>query len=65
MKKIAVLGPEGTFSDLAAQMYLKSCAEQQQLIYYPTICKTISAMDADTDAIVPFENVLDGFVTET
>lgn len=64
MKKIAVLGPEGTYSDIAAKKYLED-TEVREIEYYPSILKTAQAVSSDTIAILPFENTLDGFVMES
>ncbi|MDE6660544.1 MAG: hypothetical protein K2J93_01815 [Anaeroplasmataceae bacterium] len=61
MKKLAVLGPKGTYSDKAAF----SLKEHYQIKYYPNILEVIHHMDHTTDALVPFENTLDGFVMES
>lgn len=64
MKKIACLGPKGTYSDIACRKYLEKYPEYE-IEYYPSIIKAINEVDNDTIAIVPFENTLDGFVMET
>ena len=65
MKKIAVLGPKGTYSDVAKENYLKNTNEEFETVYYPSIIKAINAIDDNTIAIVPFENSLDGFILES
>ena len=65
MKRIAVLGPKGTYSDKKKKKYLKFNNEDLETIYFPSIIKAINAIDDDTIAIVPFENSLDGFVLES
>ncbi len=65
MKKIAVLGPKGTYSDIACELYLKQQGEAYEVKYYPSILKTALAVEKDTLAILPFENTLDGFVVES
>ncbi len=65
MKRIAVLGPKGTYSDVAKEKYLKFINDDLETIYFPSIIKAINAIDDDTIAIVPFENSLDGFVLES
>ena len=62
MKKIACLGPEGTYSDVVSKMYNDGSYEIE---YYPSIIKAIDKVSASTIAIVPFENTLDGFVMES
>lgn len=65
MKKLAVLGPEGTYCDVAAKLLLQNLEETYELIYYPSILKTAMAISDEVDALLPFENTLDGFVLET
>ena len=63
MKKLAVLGPKGTYSDIAARKYLNG-NDEYEIEYYQSIIKAINSVDDNTLAIVPFENTLDGFVFE-
>lgn len=65
MKKIAVLGPKGTFSDVACKKYFENINEELNIIYCPTIVKTANMIEQTKLAILPFENSLDGYVTET
>ncbi|MDE6024813.1 MAG: ACT domain-containing protein [Lachnospiraceae bacterium] len=78
--KIAVLGPKGTFSDMAYMEYRqlvlerfrdkgdKLCIEAE---YYPTIDEVFNAVCDDAGngvcdmGIVPIENTLDGYVQRT
>lgn len=64
MKKIAVLGPKGTYSDIAFQEFFKD-KEKFTPIFYPSIMKTYLGLDECNYAVLPFENTLDGFVIET
>ncbi len=61
MKKLAILGPAGTYSDVASA----KLNGDYDKIYYPSILQAILALDEKTDALVPFENTLDGFVMES
>ncbi len=72
--KIAILGPEGTFSDKAYLEYTKKIGENLQGQYYPTIDDVFEAVCSDNDmsayeecelGIVPIENTLDGYVQRT
>ncbi len=63
MKKIAVLGPKGTYCEDAALRFSKE--NPAVLKYYPSILKTAMAIDEDVDVVLPFENTLDGFVIES
>ena len=61
MKDLAVLGPKGTYCDIAT----KKLNGEYNIKYYPSILKTSLAVDDDVDGLLPFENSLDGFVMET
>ena len=67
--RIAILGPQGTFSDKAYFEYAKQ--KEGKLTfepeYYPTIDEVFSAVcPGDCDlGIVPVENTLDGYVQRT
>lgn len=65
--KIAILGPKGTFSDLAGINYLSQIKEKGDLFYFSTIEETVKSLQYDTIdlAIVPLENTLDGYVQLT
>lgn len=63
--KLAVLGPKGTYSDIAAQKYIKDNNLAYEIEYYPSILKASMAISNDELAILPFENTLDGFVIES
>ncbi len=58
--KLAVLGPSGTYTCVASEL-LKN---KYELDLYPSIFKSILAIDDSTDALIPLENTLDGFVFE-
>ena len=68
--KIAVLGPEGTFSDKAYLEYAAHLEPQGEKLtpeYYPTIDEVFEAVcPGDCHiGIVPVENTLDGYVQRT
>lgn len=66
MKKIAVLGPRGTFSDSACTEYTKESGEDLERIYFPTIDEAFHAVGKGCDmGIIPIENTLDGYVQRT
>lgn len=66
MKKVAVLGPKGTFSDSASYEYIKTLEEPVRQVYYSTIDEAMAGIGTECDfAIVPVENTLDGFVDRT
>ncbi|KOF57389.1 MULTISPECIES: prephenate dehydratase [Clostridium] len=66
MIRAAVLGPAGTFSELAVEKYKKKTNQEFNSIFYPTITKVVNAIGDECDiGIVPIENTLDGFVQVT
>ncbi len=65
MKKLSVLGPKGTYSDIAAKKYINDNKLDFEIVYHPSILKTALALKNSDLAILPFENTLDGFVIES
>lgn len=68
MDQIAVLGPRGTFSDDAAQRFLKQngLTETLRPVYYPTIDEAFHQIGNTCGwGIIPVENTLDGYVQRT
>lgn len=65
MKKLAYLGPSGTFSEEAAQRY--NTAGTFTLVPMPTIYDVIMSVDRGEveEGIVPIENSVEGVVTTT
>lgn len=62
MKKVAVLGPKGTFSDSALKEYAKN-GKELSACYYSTINEVFRHIGKDCDiGIIPIENTLDGYV---
>lgn len=61
---LAYLGPQGTFSQQAAQLWAE---DGEELAEYPTIASAIRAVDDGRveHCIVPIENSINGSVTET
>jgi len=64
MKKIAILGPRGTYCDIAATKYLENNNLELEKEYYPSIIKSIHSVNSNTVCMAPIENALDGVVTE-
>ncbi len=63
MDRIAVLGPKGTFTELATKKYLESQNIEMELAYYPSMRKTFDAVGTTCKyGVIPIENTLDGFV---
>ncbi len=66
MRKLAVLGPKGTFSDNACSVFLNEEKEEFDVRYYNTIDETFHSIGKECDlGIIPIENTLDGFVQRT
>lgn len=65
MDKIAVLGPAGTFSDAAAEVYIKEKGKRKK-DFFDTIDDVFYSIgDTHSLGIVPIENTLAGFVQRT
>jgi len=63
MSKVAVLGPPGTFTEKAAQKYLRIQNLDSDLMYYTSLRKTFDAVGKECIlGVIPIENTLDGFV---
>jgi prephenate dehydratase len=63
MIRIAALGPQGTFTELAARRYMAEKRIEGELLFYPTIGRTFQAIGRECDlGLIPIENALDGFV---
>ncbi len=58
--KIGVLGPKGTFSDLALKKY--QIDHTVTPYYYQTLDQTVNALERLDRIIVPIENTLEGYV---
>lgn len=64
MSKIAVLGPPGTFTEMATKQYLKAMGLDMELSYFTSIRRTFEAIGTSCElGVIPIENTLDGFVT--
>lgn len=62
---IALLGPAGTFSELAADTYTSQKNLSLKKIYFASITKALGAITSHTIAIAPIENLIDGFIGVT
>ena len=64
MKKIATLGPIGTFSDSASQKYLAGQDIAHQIEYFDSIKLALNAVGQSCDiGILPVENFSEGFIS--
>lgn len=64
MKKIAILGPKNTYSEVAAKAYLKNQFESYDIIYQKSVVGVFQAIKEGTIGIVPIENTLEGYVQQ-
>ncbi|GAA6184615.1 MULTISPECIES: prephenate dehydratase [Alteromonadaceae] len=63
MKKIATLGPPGTFCDMATGIYTANQSDIYQVEYFPTIVGTLAEIGNSCDiGIIPIENFSEGFI---
>ncbi len=63
MKKIAILGDIGSYSDLAYKKYIENEAGILEPLYFPLIDYVIEALNDECDyAVVPLENSIDGYI---
>lgn len=63
MKKIATLGPAGTFSDIAAKKAQALISEPSTIEYFPIISKAFRKIGKECEyGVLPVENLLEGFV---
>lgn len=66
MEKIAVLGPNGTFSDSASIEYINEFNNELEQVYYSTIDDAFHSVGDECEVgIIPVENTLDGYVQRT
>lgn len=66
MRKIATLGPAGTFCEIAAKKYNNEKDFDGSIIFYQSISKAFKAIGEQCElGIVPIENTLDGYVQPT
>lgn len=65
-KKIGYLGPPGTFSEMAARLYLSS-VDKGELIPFPSLTDIFMAVEKGglTEGILPLENSTEGSVNQT
>jgi prephenate dehydratase len=64
MKKIATLGPMGTFSDTASHKYITSQSIAHQIEYFDSIKLALNAVGHSCDiGILPVENFSEGFIS--
>ncbi len=64
MKKIAMLGPKNTYSEVAAKVYQIHTKTTYTFSYQKRIADVFEAMNTDTIGIIPIENTLEGYVQQ-
>ncbi len=58
------MGPKGTFSDIATEMYIDTVNEECQIKYFSSIKSTLNSIGMTCDyGVVPIENFSEGFVS--
>lgn len=66
MKTIAALGPEGTFSDLAARSFVRTLGDLMEIMdikYFKSIKSTFNAVGKECEfGVLPIENLSEGYV---
>ncbi|MEI6221409.1 MAG: prephenate dehydratase [bacterium] len=65
MRYLSVLGPAGTFTDMAADLYLQRTQKQLSKLYFSSITKSLLAVNNETISVAPVENLIDGFIGPT
>lgn len=64
MKRIATLGPAGTFSDIATKQYLKNSPSDMEIVHCSSIGQVLSAASSECElAVLPIENFSEGYVS--
>ncbi|KXI30839.1 prephenate dehydratase [Paraglaciecola hydrolytica] len=64
MKKIATLGPKGTFSDTASQKYIAAQNLSHEIEYFDSIKLALNAVGHSCEiGILPVENFSEGFIS--
>lgn len=64
-KSLSVLGPKGTYSTLAGDLFLDKFGIDLDIDYYSSIRKAGMAIKDSGIGVLPIENTLDGYVQET
>ena len=63
MTKIITVGPKGTFSDVATNIYINNSNKNYEIEYRSSINDVFMSVDSeDKIGIIPIENSLDGYV---
>lgn len=64
MKKLATLGPKGTYSESASLKYINECKIPYEIEYFSSIKQVLNSVGVSSDiAILPIENFSEGFIT--
>jgi prephenate dehydratase len=64
IKKIATLGPQGTYSDIATQRYIDTQNEAFEVVYFTSIKRALNSVGDTCDfGVLPIENLSEGYVS--
>lgn len=63
MKRIATLGPSGTFSDTATSKYIETQDNPFEVVYFPSIGSALKSIGSTCEfGVLPVENFSEGFI---
>ena len=63
LKRIATLGPSGTFSDTATSKYIESQDNPFEVVYFPSIGSALKSIGSTCEfGVLPVENFSEGFI---
>lgn len=63
IKRIATLGPPGTFSDAATSKYVATREDPYEVVYFPTIGSALKSIGRTCEiGVLPIENFSEGFI---
>jgi len=63
MQKIATLGPNGTYSEIATKKYINTLNKKCEIELFSSIKKTLESLETKCDmAVLPIENLSEGYI---
>ncbi len=63
IEQLVTLGPAGTFSERAAQHFQQQLGDSVPIVFKSTLPDVLHSVDSTQLAVVPIENLIDGFVS--